>query len=141
MSLMALFSSYAEKSVIDKGVINQLGNRGNQSSYPLVTSTGHATPSGNRGNQGNHANNTLKLKNEKLTELLEVEKSKFFELELTKVTGALVTTLAFNYRTTEKPAALLTMVTQGKTLEEAIYILDNRYGDRLLSVEQMELKP
>lgn len=52
-----------------------------------------------------------------------------------------VTSAVYTYRTTEKPEALLTMVTQGKTLDEARDILDNRYGDKLLSVEPMQLQP
>lgn len=50
-----------------------------------------------------------------------------------------VVAAVYSYRTTEKPEALLTMVTQGKTLEEAHHILDNRYGGKLLSVESATL--
>ena len=46
--------------------------------------------------------------------------------------------VAYVYRTTEKPNALLTMVSN-KTLKSATETLKNHYGSRLLSVEPMNI--
>jgi hypothetical protein len=92
------------------------GNQGNQNIFALVTAGNRVAVSGNQSNQGNHKNN-----------IVEVD----FQNKAA---------IVFNYRTTENPSALLTMVTWGKSLEEARHILNNRYGDRLLSVEPTQPK-
>jgi hypothetical protein len=47
--------------------------------------------------------------------------------------------IAYVYRTTENPSALLTMIAN-KTLESARKVLINKYGSRLISVEPMITK-
>jgi hypothetical protein len=93
--------------LLRKRSANLDGNRGNQVDIDLVTATAHVIRAGNHGNQSNRENITN-------TELIENK--------------------VYCYRTTERPSAILTMITPNSDLSEAKADLLLKYGDRLIDV-------